>query len=135
MHKNSRGFTILEILIVVVIVGILSVLGLVSFSGPKEQAVEREAQANLKLIAAAEKIYRMENGGYVNCTDTLSVNSLLALMIPASDSNWKYRVTGSSGSVFLAKAQRTSGQFAGSKIFCINETMENSTNVGCGSSW
>ncbi len=135
MSKHSRGLTILELLVVVVIIGVLAVMGLVSFTGPKERAVEKEAQANLKLIAAAEKIYRMESGAYVDCTNTSSVNDKLVLMIPTSDSNWKYRVTGSSNTVFLAKGLRTSGQFAGSKIYCINETLENTTDVGCGAPW
>jgi len=130
MNNNFQGFSVLELIIVTVIIGILAALGLANFAGPKEQALEREAQANLKLISSAEKIYRMELGGYINCTNIGTINSNLRLMIPTNGANWLYEVTGATNNVFSAVAQRTNGPHAGT-MFCINETLENATNVSC----
>ncbi len=135
MKNNFQGFTVLELIVVLVIIGILAALGLANFASPKEQALEREAQANLKLISSAEKIYRMEIGGYVNCSNTSTLNTYLRLMIPGSDTNWKYRVTGASASVFSAAAQRTSGPYSGSHLFCIDQVLDNATNSSCSSPW
>jgi prepilin-type N-terminal cleavage/methylation domain-containing protein len=136
MRRSFKGFTLLEVIIVTIIVAILAALGLASFAGPKEQAAEREAQANLKLISAAEKVYRMEIGQYVQCNSTTEVNNFLRLMLSPTDTNWKYRADTASGTTFNARAQRTSGPHSGTK-FCINETQENTTNSSsqCGSSW
>jgi prepilin-type N-terminal cleavage/methylation domain-containing protein len=139
MRYNTRGVTFLELLVVCVIIAIIAALGLANFAGPKEQTTEREAQVNLKLIAAAEKIYRMEIGQYSNCTGTVAINNNLRLMLPVSDTNWKYRVaTNSANTTFQANAQRTSGQFSVNPnihIFCINNTQENVTNTSCLSAW
>jgi len=63
-YKKDKGFTLVELLIVVVIVGILAALGLPQFTKAREHAMGKEAIVNLKLIAAAEKIYRMEASAY-----------------------------------------------------------------------
>jgi len=111
-------------------------LGLASFASPKEQAVDREAQANLKLISSAEKIYRMETNVYVPCNNTTEINAFLRLMIPTSDNNWKYKINTTSGNTsFSARALRTSGPYKNTKILCINETQDNYTNTSCGSAW
>ena len=131
MKRSFQGFTLIELLIVVVIIGILATLGLASFQGPKEQVMDREAQANLKLIASAEKIYRMEIGGYVNCSNTGDTNTNLRLMLSTSDTNWRYKVTEADISTFLAKAQRTSGPKS-DRIFCIDAVNDTPTNSSCG---
>ncbi|MCX5708100.1 MAG: prepilin-type N-terminal cleavage/methylation domain-containing protein [Candidatus Omnitrophica bacterium] len=128
MRKSFKGFTLLEVIIVTIIIGILAVLGLASFAGPKEQAAEREAQANVKLVSSAEKIYRMEIGEYIGCTNTGEVNGFLKLMLPVSDTNWKYSVkTASLNTTFIAKAQRTSGPKSGITAYCIDETQDNAS--------
>jgi hypothetical protein len=102
-------------------------------AGPKEQAAEREAQANLKLIAAAEKVFRMEMGNYIVCNNTGEVNNLLRLMLSTSDTNWKYKVDNVGASTFRADASRN---LAGStKVFCINETQDSPVNTTCAAHW
>ncbi|MCM8795768.1 MAG: prepilin-type N-terminal cleavage/methylation domain-containing protein, partial [Candidatus Omnitrophica bacterium] len=62
-----RGFTLLELVVVIIIIGILATFGISQYIPARERALGKEAIANLKLIAAAERIYRMETGRY--CTD------------------------------------------------------------------
>jgi prepilin-type N-terminal cleavage/methylation domain-containing protein len=135
MPKKVAGFTILELIVVCVIVGILAALGLGSFAGPKEQAADREAQANLKLISSAEKVYKMEIGQYFPCVNTTEINNNLRLMLSTSDTNWRYKVTTNSGNTtFQANARRITNPTS-SKVFCINDTQDNATNTGCVAPW
>jgi prepilin-type N-terminal cleavage/methylation domain-containing protein len=127
---TQRGFTLTELMIVIVIVGVLVTLAINQLYGPREQAFQREAEANLKLIAAAEKIYRMEIGGYMDGTDATALNSDLSLMLPASNPQWAYKVVGSSANAFTAKAGRLPGN---SPVYCINQSTDDPYTSGC--SW
>ena len=119
-----RGFTLIELMIVVVIVGMLAALAMVQFSAPMEDSLSKEALANLKLIAAAEKIYRMEAGVYITATNETVINKLLRLSLPenATTKNWQYNVTATAnGRVFNATATRTRGPRSG-RTYDINQT-------------
>ena len=123
-NKKNRGFTLAELLIVILIVAIFAVLGLPGLTKTKENAIGREAQANLKLIAAAEKIYRMEAGGYYpvptgTITSVSDINSNLRLSLPSSSGvNWNYSVTDNTSDTFTATATRTTGAGAGTYAGC-----------------
>ena len=142
LDKKERGITLIEMLVVIIIIGILASLALPGFGRTKEHVLGKEAQANLKLIAAAEKIYRMESEdqAYVDCvcscsgTDcstntcnnatgtTKGCNYLLKLSL--NPKNWTYSVTDASTSVFNAYAQRVSGPYSSCKYTIDNTTDE-----------
>ena len=110
-YRKDRGFTLVEMLIVIIIIGILAALGFPQFGKTKEHALGKEAIANLKLIAAAEKIYRMEavtsyypSLGIVNNISTINTN--LKLSLPSGTTrNWDYSITGGAAT-FTAIAAR-----------------------------
>ncbi|MFH0917606.1 MAG: type II secretion system protein [Candidatus Omnitrophota bacterium] len=85
---KTRGFTLAEILVVVVIIGTLAALAWPNYSAIKEKALNKEANASLALIRAAEKIYKMEQGYYYPYLTTTNVianiNSFLKLSLPES---------------------------------------------------
>ncbi len=96
----KAGFTLMELLIVIVIVGILVTLAMVNYSGVREQTFDKEAKANLKLIQAAQRIYHMENTFFYPCAgcatpaDTAGINSNLRLSLPTANPNWTYSAWG-----------------------------------------
>jgi len=93
-----RSFTLLELVVVIIIIGMLSTLGVSQYSVMREKALDKEAISNLKLIISAEKIYRMENssGGFPESDDTennAQINDVLKLSLPLGHgANWRYRV-------------------------------------------
>ncbi len=98
MLKHIKAVTLLEILTVVLIIGILIALALPRFGTMKERALDKEAGANLKLIQAAEKIYRMEIGVFwpdSGTATTPSLNTNLRLDLPTR--NWTYQASSNSG--------------------------------------
>jgi prepilin-type N-terminal cleavage/methylation domain-containing protein len=123
--SSKRAFSLMELAIVIIIVGILATIAIGAFSGPKENALEKEAKANLKLIAAGEKIYRMEASVYIAAVNETEINGKLRLMLPISASrNWNYNVTtANTNTTFIANAVRTSGTKTGT-LYRINETSE-----------
>jgi prepilin-type N-terminal cleavage/methylation domain-containing protein len=105
------AFTLVELLVVVIIVGVLATLGLVNYTNVKEHALGKEAQANLKLIAAAEKIYQLETGVYYPTPyaspSIAEINTNLKLSLPPTSGNWAYSITAASASNFTALADRS----------------------------
>jgi len=61
---RSKGFTLVEVLIVVIIIGILAAIGIPQFASSIEKARGGEARAGLGHIQTAEKIYYAENDAY-----------------------------------------------------------------------
>ena len=107
-----KAYTLVEIMVVLVIVGVLAALAWPNYMAIKEKTLNREAKASLALIRAAEKIYRMEQGFYyprpVGLVTTVSdINSYLKLSLPQSATvNWSISVN--SNPTEVARATRTS---------------------------
>ena len=62
--RNSKGFTLIELMIVVVIIGILAALAIPRFTQASARAKEKEADGILKQIYTLENAYYANNGAY-----------------------------------------------------------------------
>ena len=108
--SQVKAITLLEIVVVIIIIGVLAALGLPRFGTMKERALDKEARANLKLIQAAEKIYRMDISVFWPDSGTVGTASLNTnLKVDLSDRNWSYQASSNSGDSPLdASAERDS---------------------------
>lgn len=120
------SFTLIELVIVIVILGILASLGVPIYTKAIEKAKCQEAVAMLKIIQSAEKVRKLETGSFVNCADTADCNTALNLAL--SGDNWAYNVTGASASDFTAQADRAGGAWDNCQ-YTINSTATTTTNV------
>lgn len=62
--RNSKGFTLIELMIVVVIIGILAALAIPRFTQASARAKEKEADGILKQIYTLENAYYANNGAW-----------------------------------------------------------------------
>ena len=73
IHNSRQGFTLLELLVVVLIIGILSAVALPQY----QISVTKSRYANLKTlvdsIAQAQRIYFLENGEYTRDFEALTI--------------------------------------------------------------
>lgn len=73
LKKRDQGFTIVELLIVIVVIGILAALVLNSFQGVQARARDTERRTDINALATQLEVYYNDNGGYpalANITDT-----------------------------------------------------------------
>lgn len=62
--KKQRGFTLLEVMIVVVILGVLASLTVPSLMGNKDRADRQKAASDIVALENAIEMYRLDNGIY-----------------------------------------------------------------------
>ena len=70
-HKKRSGFTMIEILLVVVIIGILAGIAIPRMGGKTEKAKISQATANITALGMAIQEYEMMNGNYPPSLDGL----------------------------------------------------------------
>ncbi|MCK4590884.1 MAG: prepilin-type N-terminal cleavage/methylation domain-containing protein, partial [Candidatus Latescibacteria bacterium] len=64
LFRDQKGFTLVELMIVVVIVGILAAVAIPMYRGSVEKARASEAEAALGTIRSSERVYHAEHGVY-----------------------------------------------------------------------
>ena len=68
---NKKGFTMVELMIVVIIVGILTAVGVPLYIGYVRDSKAASAELTISTIVRAEKLYRQQNGVFINVADTV----------------------------------------------------------------
>jgi prepilin-type N-terminal cleavage/methylation domain-containing protein len=134
MNRYKPGFTIIEVIIVVVVIGILVSLGVVAYSRVQADTRDKERAADISVIADALEQYYSENSGvYPGCTamtqagDTVTSSTLVgmdpsALVAPKAPS-------GTSNSIGCTSL--TSGSGADTYAYVGNVNTNCSTGAYC----
>ena len=63
-NEEQRGFTLIELMIVIVIIGILATLLIPRIMERPEEARRIKAKADIKTIESALKLYKIDTGNY-----------------------------------------------------------------------
>jgi len=63
-RKDERGFTLIELMVVIVILGILAGLIIPRIMGRPDEARRAKARLQMESIETALKLYKLDNGAY-----------------------------------------------------------------------
>ncbi|MFC1646220.1 type IV pilin protein, partial [Candidatus Omnitrophota bacterium] len=88
---TKKGFSLMELVVVVIIVGILAGIMFPQFVRSRESAMDRQAESILKTIRAAQRAYHITTGHYYpasgNTNVVADINSNLSLDL-VDDGEW-----------------------------------------------
>ncbi|MBP6919749.1 MAG: prepilin-type N-terminal cleavage/methylation domain-containing protein [Candidatus Omnitrophica bacterium] len=133
---RAKGFTLLELMVVIIIIGILVIYSLPSMGNSLERSRGRNAEFNLIAVYSAQKRYLVSERKYFICDDgdivnpderLAAINQNLSLKI--EDAYFEYSIS-KAGDGYRARAVRKDGR-------CVNKAMsvteDNSTvnKKGC----
>lgn len=76
LKHNNQGFTIVEMLIVIVVIGILATISVVTFNGVRDRANVARKEADISNIVKSAEIYRTINQGFPDSSSPSYVNEL-----------------------------------------------------------
>jgi type IV pilus assembly protein PilE len=125
---KTRGFTLIEVMVVIVIVGVLALMFIPNMQDPVERSRSKTAAFSLQAIYSAQKRYFLSERKYYNLSnDIVSINRNLFLNI--NNTFFSYNIK-PAGSGYLATAVRLDGKCSGAKM---TVTHDNSTvkKTGC----
>ena len=77
--KRDRGFTIVELLVVIVVIGILAAITIVSYTGITQKANTTRAQSNAQSTQSVAEVYASELNHYPRLTTDFAASTTTKL--------------------------------------------------------
>lgn len=118
--KRGHGFTLIELIIVVIVIGILATVAVPQYLKAVERAKGGKARHALGVIAQAEKMYRADNDTYITAAAAglnAAMGSYVEMADIDGDGDWACGAAmGGGGATFIATCTRSAGPNIGENI-------------------
>ena len=82
---KTKGFTIVELLIVIVVIGILAAISLVAYTNIQSKARDSDRKSDIAAIKKALELYYIDNGTYPSSSGSTTINGSWTT---SADASW-----------------------------------------------
>lgn len=83
--KSQPGFTIVELLIVIVVIAILATLTIVAYNGIQQKAISASLQSDLDNASKQLKLYQVDNSAYPTANDCSAIPATGSICLKSSN--------------------------------------------------
>jgi prepilin-type N-terminal cleavage/methylation domain-containing protein len=90
-HSGEGGFTLVELLVVIVILGVLAGIVVFSVSGISNKSTKAACNSDVSTVQTAEEAYYAQNNAYTTIANLVSTN-----LLRAAPSNSGYTISADS---------------------------------------
>lgn len=128
---NQAGFTIVELLIVIVVIAILASISIVSYNGIQQRARDSQRKSDISTITKAIELYYIDNGKFPpssgstvisnswSTTADASWSTLKALLVPKYISSLPSDPTNTQGAaVFTGTSNYSYAYYTNKSTYC-----------------
>lgn len=124
-NRMKRGFTLVEIVIVIALIVILTTIASVNIMRSRVVAIEGIAIANLKILSNACHMYHLDNGSFPSALSDLNVSNppyVDAVLASGTKQRYKFTYVQVSADSFTLNADPTSTGLLKGRYFFVNES-------------
>lgn len=119
--RTKKGFTLVELMIVLMVIGVVAALGTMSSLAARVRANEGIALNALKTVGSGAEMFRNSNNRYPDSLSELGSDYISPDVATGQKSGYNYELkSGNSGATFTATASPMSPGRTGVRSFCIN---------------
>ena len=109
---GSEGFTLIELMVVVMIIAVLIAIAIPSFLGFRRSAQDRAAQSEVRSVLLAEKAFWLEDGAYTATADDITAFEPNAVIAAAAADGVTITLNADTNYVCISRTSDSGSTFA-----------------------